>query len=126
VLLLTPLPGTRLWEKMESEGRIIADAFPEDWRYYTLKYPVARYKHLSWGDLLREREVCSRAFYSYPRIIRRVFSTLWRTRKPIITLVSLVINLSCRSNYKNLCLEHDSYRGLDLSRGEAQAKQAVL
>ena len=126
VLLLTPLPGTRLWEKMESEGRIIADAFPEDWRYYTLRFPVARYKHLSWGDLLREREVCSRVFYSYPRIIRRVFSTLWRTRKPIITLVTLVNNLSCRSNYRNLCLEHDAYRGLDLSRGEAQAKQALL
>src|SRR3990172_4701915 len=35
VLFLTPLPGTRLWDRMKSEGRITLDAFPEDWKYYT-------------------------------------------------------------------------------------------
>ena len=34
VLFVTPLPGTRLWEKMEMEGRIAVNAFPEDWKYY--------------------------------------------------------------------------------------------
>ena len=126
VLFLTPLPGTRLWEKMESEGRIVADAFPEDWKYYTLRFPVARYKHLSWADLLREREACSRAFYSYPHIARRVLSTLWHARNPIITLVTLVSNLSCRSNYRNLRLDYEASRGSDLCRGEAQAKQGAL
>jgi len=46
-LFLTPLPGTRLWDKMKSEDRIALDAFPEDWKYYTLTFPVGRYKHLS-------------------------------------------------------------------------------
>ena len=125
VLLLTPLPGTRLWEKMESEGRIVADAFPEDWKYYTLRFPVARYKHLSWVALLREREACSRAFYSYPRMVRRVLGALWRTRKPLLTLIALVSNLSYRSNYRRLCLDREAYRGLDLSRGEAQERQGL-
>ena len=47
VLFLTPLPGTRLWDQMISEGRIALDTFPEDWKYYTLTFPVGRYKHLS-------------------------------------------------------------------------------
>jgi radical SAM superfamily enzyme YgiQ (UPF0313 family) len=120
VLLLTPLPGTRLWEKMASEGRIVANAFPEDWKYYTLRFPVARYKHLSWTELLREREGCAQVFYSYPRILCRVFSALWRTHNPLTALIVLVLNLSCKSNYRNWGLDHEIHRRLDLSRGEAQ------
>ena len=68
VLLLTPLPGTRVWEKMESEGRIAANSFPEDWKYFTLTFPVARHKHLSWADILREMDACDRTFYSLRRL----------------------------------------------------------
>ena len=97
VQFLTPFPGTRLWEKMELEGRIAANVFPEDWKYYTFDFPVARYKHLSCTDMLREMEACRRAFYSYPRILRRVFGNLWRRRKPII---SLVTNLTIRDSLR--------------------------
>jgi radical SAM superfamily enzyme YgiQ (UPF0313 family) len=31
VLFLTPLPGTRLWDQMKSQGRIPLDGLPEDW-----------------------------------------------------------------------------------------------
>jgi radical SAM superfamily enzyme YgiQ (UPF0313 family) len=31
-LFLTPLPGTRLWDRMKSEDRIFLDTFPEDWK----------------------------------------------------------------------------------------------
>jgi len=47
VLFLTPLPGTRLWDQMKSQGRIPLDVFPEDWKYCTLTYPVARYQPLA-------------------------------------------------------------------------------
>lgn len=117
VLLLTPLPGTRLWQRMESEGRIIAMAFPEDWKYYTLTFPVARYNHLSWTEILNENEACYRIFYSYPRIVGRLFSSLWRMRKPFRTLVSGVFNLTMRNNMvRNY---RKKFQDLDLNRGEA-------
>jgi len=94
-LFLTPLPGTRLWDQMVSEGRIGLDTFPEDWKYYTLTYPVAWYKHLSLDDIIEEMISCDREFYSMPRILRRVCINLWRRRKPLITLLG---NLSYRSN----------------------------
>ncbi|MDA2927360.1 B12-binding domain-containing radical SAM protein [Acidobacteria bacterium AH-259-G07] len=119
VLILTPLPGTSLWKKMESEGRITANNFPEDWKYYTLTFPVARYRHLSWADLVGESDACSRAFYSYPRIMRRTFRSLCGTRKPTSVLASVVSNLSCRSN---AVLYREKCQGLNLSRGEAEAK----
>lgn len=94
-LFLTPLPGTRLWDQLKSEDRIALDSFPEDWRYYTLNYPVARYKHLSLDGIIQEMVSCNRAFYSMPRILSRVWSCLWQRRKPLISLVG---NLSYRSN----------------------------
>jgi hypothetical protein len=115
VLILTPLPGTCLWKKMESEDRITANNFPEDWKYYTLNYPVARYQNLSWSDLDQEGDACSRDFYSYPRIISRVCGSLWRTRKLVSVLASLVSNLSYRSNE---LVYRDKREGVNFSRGE--------
>ena len=39
---------------LEPAVRIALDAFPEDWSYYTLTYPVARYKHLSMDRIMQE------------------------------------------------------------------------
>jgi radical SAM superfamily enzyme YgiQ (UPF0313 family) len=97
VLFLTPLPGTRLWDMMKSEERIELDGFPEDWKYYTLTFPVARYKHLSLDGIIQEMISCNRNFYSMPRILRRVWSNLWGRRQP---LISLVVNLSYRNNLR--------------------------
>jgi radical SAM superfamily enzyme YgiQ (UPF0313 family) len=107
VLFLTPLPGTRLWDQMKSEDRIALDAFPEDWRYYTLTFPVARYKHLSLDGIIEEMTSCDRRFYSMPRILRRVCSSLWHRRMP---LVSLVGNLSYRSNVRLNCKAYADFK----------------
>ena len=110
-LFLTPLPGTRLWDQMKSEGRIALDTFPEDWKYYTLTFPVARYKHLSLEGIIEEMISCDRKFYSMPRILRRMWGNLWRRRKPLITLVG---NLSYRSNLR---LNYKAYADFKRQRG---------
>jgi len=96
-LFLTPLPGTRLWHEMESQRRLIADGFPEDWKYYTLTFPVARYRHFSCREIMREMETCDGTFYSVRRIVRRVWHSVRHWRRPLIALVA---NLSYRSNIK--------------------------
>jgi radical SAM superfamily enzyme YgiQ (UPF0313 family) len=112
-LFLTPLPGTRLWDQMKLEDRIALDAFPEDWRYYTLTYPVAQYKHLSLDDIIQEMISCGRNFYSLPRILRRVWSNFWQRRQPLISLVG---NLSYRSNIRVDC---QAYADFKRQRGES-------
>ena len=116
---LTPLQGTRLWDRMESDGRITANDFPKDWEYYTLTFPVARYQHLSWADMLREMDSCNRMFYSFPRILRRTWGSFWRRRKPLIAMVS---NLSYWANER---LDRKAYREIDLSRGQSADECAV-
>ncbi len=110
-LFLTPLPGTRLWDQMKSEARIALDAFPEDWKYYTLTFPVARYKHFSLDGIIQEMISCNRKFYSLPRILRRVGSNLGHRRK---LLASLVSNLSYRRNIRVDC---KAYADFNRQRG---------
>jgi radical SAM superfamily enzyme YgiQ (UPF0313 family) len=95
VMFLTPLPGTDLWKKLEKEGRIAADRFPEDWKYYTLTLPVGRYRHLSRDEIIDEMESCNGEFYSLRGILRRVARNLWKKQQPVLTLVS---NLASRNN----------------------------
>ncbi|NQT53944.1 B12-binding domain-containing radical SAM protein [bacterium] len=97
VLFLTPLPGTRLWDKMKSEGRIALDAFPGDWKYYTLTFPVAHYAHLPLDESIDEMVRCNQQFYSLRNILSRIWSNLWRWRRPLVTLI---VNFSYRSNLR--------------------------
>jgi radical SAM superfamily enzyme YgiQ (UPF0313 family) len=94
-LFLTPLPGTRLWDELAAQGRIAADTFPEDWKHYTLTFPVAQYRHFTCADIVREMKVCDETFYSLRNTLRRVWGSMWHRRQP---LTALVANLSYRSN----------------------------
>jgi radical SAM superfamily enzyme YgiQ (UPF0313 family) len=111
VLFLTPLPGTILWDQMKMEGRIALDTFPEDWKYYTLTYPVARYRNLPLDAAIREIDSCNRTFYSIPRLIRRLSSNVLKRRAPLISLVG---NLSYRSN---ISLDRRAYANFKSQRG---------
>jgi len=118
-LFLTPLPGTRLWDQMESEGRIALDSFPDDWKYYTLTFPVARYRHLPLDTVIREMLCCNRGFYSMPRILRRVWSSFWRRCHPLISLVG---NLSYRNNFGLDCQAYADFKRQQGLRYDAARK----
>jgi radical SAM superfamily enzyme YgiQ (UPF0313 family) len=110
-LLLTPLPGTRLWERMKSQDRIAANDFPRDWQYYTLGLPTAHYSHFTWSAILEEMDSCDRRFYSLDRILRRLADSFLRRRRPLIAMVS---NLSYRNNTR---LARRNHAQLNLLRG---------
>jgi radical SAM superfamily enzyme YgiQ (UPF0313 family) len=113
-LILTPLPGTDLWKRMEEEGRIASDQFPEDWKYYTLTLPVARYQHLSRDEIINEMNVCTGKFYSLRGILRRVGRNFWKRQRPFLTLAA---NLSYRYNRRlSLNVHHEIKRAADRLR----------
>jgi radical SAM superfamily enzyme YgiQ (UPF0313 family) len=116
-LFLTPLPGTRLWDQMKADGRLALDRFPGDWDYYTLTFPVARYRHLSTDAIIGEMAACNRAFYALPHVLQRTWDSLWRRRAPLINLVG---NLSYRSNSLRDRRAHADLQRLLQRRGEAQ------
>ena len=48
---LTPLPGTRLYDRLRSEGRLLYTNYPDDWKRYDLFEAVFRPKHMSPDEL---------------------------------------------------------------------------
>jgi radical SAM superfamily enzyme YgiQ (UPF0313 family) len=114
LLYMTPLPGTRLWKEMQSAGRIAANNFPDDWKYYTLIFPVAKYKNLSWEDMIKENYEANSNFYSYRNIAKRMIKNLFHFRMFLITLIG---NLTYRNNAVTNFF--GKFSGLDLSRGKA-------
>jgi radical SAM superfamily enzyme YgiQ (UPF0313 family) len=94
-LFLTPLPGTRLWDSMKADDRVLLDRTPEDWQHYTLALPVARYALLTTEQIIAEMDECTQRFYSMPGILRRVAAEVWGGRQPFRGLIS---NLAFRKN----------------------------
>jgi hypothetical protein len=92
---------------MKAEGRIVLDKFPEDWRYYTLTFPAARYRNLSLDEALGEMSSCDYDFYSVRHIARRVWGNLWRWRHPFISFVG---NISYRANLRTTQRAYEDFR----------------
>jgi radical SAM superfamily enzyme YgiQ (UPF0313 family) len=112
VLFLTPLPGTRLWDKMKAEGRITLNTFPHDWQYYTLTFPMARYTNLTLDQSIDEMLTCGEKFYSLSHVLSRIARNLVRWRKPFVTAVA---NFSYRSN---LALDRKAYANFRREHGD--------
>ncbi len=114
VLFLTPLPGTKLWNQMEAEGRVVANNFPSDWRYYTLNCPVAHYRNFTSREIMEEMNACGRTFYSYGEIARRALRCLYQGRNLIVALMG---NLSNRGNLR---FDEDLFERLSHASPEPQ------
>jgi radical SAM superfamily enzyme YgiQ (UPF0313 family) len=66
--ILTPFPGTRLFERLEEEGRI----FHKDWRKYDTKYVVFSPSKMSPEELLEGYRKVVREVYSFESILKKL------------------------------------------------------
>ena len=121
VSFLTPFPGTRVWERLEAQGRLITNNYPDDWQYYTFCYPVSRYKNLSWSEAIEEIDDCYRNFFAIPRILRRTVEWLFRTRSLTATMVMLAVNFACRNTQR---MDSVACRDYWRNRGECEQLDA--
>jgi radical SAM superfamily enzyme YgiQ (UPF0313 family) len=51
--ILTPLPGTDDFARMDRDGRILFRDWPEDWAKYTLSFPVTSFPNTTGANLMR-------------------------------------------------------------------------
>ena len=77
--ILTPFPGTPLFQRMEAEGRILT----RDWRKYNSRSDVVyQPKHMSPAELLEGFRYANERFYGLPSIFKRLSRSrvqLWWT-----------------------------------------------
>jgi radical SAM superfamily enzyme YgiQ (UPF0313 family) len=123
VLFLTPLPGTRLWDEMSADGRIDKVDFPEDWKYYTLNYPVARYKHLSLEQIVQEMTECNATFYSTANILSRFSGNLLAGRNAVYGMLS---NVTSRRNSRRFAQIHAAMWPAEAGADGGQAPEGAI
>ena len=83
--ILTPFPGTRLYQRLEAEGRILT----RDWSKYNGRADVVfRPKQMSPEELLAGYRYANRRFYSWKSVCRRL------SRSPVGLPWTLPLNLA--------------------------------
>jgi radical SAM superfamily enzyme YgiQ (UPF0313 family) len=85
--ILTPLPGTGLFEKIKEEGRLIHTNFPNDWQRYDFVEPTIQHPTMDPETLLREISKAYSAIYSRPLIAWKTIRTLFSTRDFMATMM---------------------------------------
>ncbi len=64
--ILTPYPGTKLYQEMETQGRLITN----DWSLYDTRHVVYKTKNLSPSQLEEGYNWAYEEFYRWPNIVR--------------------------------------------------------
>jgi radical SAM superfamily enzyme YgiQ (UPF0313 family) len=83
-MILTPLPGTETYQKLESEGRILHKM----WHYYDGLHAVFQPKNMTPFELQQGMLASFEEFYSYTRLLNEALNTVYD--KTIGKIASLV------------------------------------
>jgi len=94
VNILTPFPGTPLFDGLEKEERILT----RDWSKYNLTTVVFKPKNMTEKELFEGARKVTKEFYSLPNVIIRA-SKILMTSKRISGIMSASSNFSHRGYY---------------------------
>jgi radical SAM superfamily enzyme YgiQ (UPF0313 family) len=98
---LTPLPGTRLFERYRAEGRLLYTDFPQDWDHYDMTEVIHRPRGMSEAELADFMVSGNRKMYAWPVLIRKAIGTLIHTHNGMAAMFAWSSNV----NYRNVGME---------------------
>jgi radical SAM superfamily enzyme YgiQ (UPF0313 family) len=99
--VMTPLPGTKLFEQLTREDRIVFNRYPDDWIQYSLGTLVYRLKGASPAEFAAGWKRMIDFIYSKHKVMRRTVGTLFRTMHLSSAYVSWRLNNAYRHAYLN-------------------------
>ena len=99
--ILTPLPGTPLFDRMQKEGRLIHNNFPEDWSRYDFVEVVFKPKLMTHQELTEEVTSAWEKLYDLIKLKRKFIEAIKSTKNPVSATWSYNSNLQ----YHNLVFE---------------------
>ena len=95
---LTPLPGTRLFNRLRDEGRLLYTDFPADWEHYDLSEVIYKPALMTAQEFSAVGRECASRIYSRRSIRRKFAETLHATKN----LAAAGLAYSSNINYRNL------------------------
>lgn len=100
--ILTPLPGTRLFNDLVKSNRLLYTRFPEDWKNYDMTELTYRLSKMGSHEFYKVYKKNSEKFYSRFNLTRLFFRT-WMATKSI---EAANWALSSNMNYRNVSINN--------------------
>ena len=100
VTFLTPLPGTRLFDRLGNEDRLLYTDFPRDWERYDMTEVLHRPHGMEQDVLSQMMRKCTRRMYAWPVLVWKAMQTWRRTHDSMATMFAWQSNI----NYRNVAL----------------------
>ncbi len=104
--VLTPLPGTRLFDQMAKDGKIVLNNYPEDWQHYHFGKVVFKHDLMDHKTITTEISNNWDKLYNENTLKKKFIRTLKQTKSPVAGIWSYGSNLQ----YYNLVFEKDDSR----------------
>ena len=98
ITYLTPLPGTRVFDKLKNEGRLLYTDFPSDWVHYDMTEVTYKPLSMSHEELTKTMQESTRQLYSRWAIRRKFMKTWLATRSFTTAMWAYTSN----KNYRNV------------------------
>ncbi len=95
---LTPLPGTRLYARLQEDKRLLYTDFPGDWSHYDMTQVVHRPLSMTEEEFAAGVLHGNRKLYAWPVILRKALQCLLSTRN----LTAFMFALQSNVNYRNV------------------------
>ncbi|MBN1895843.1 B12-binding domain-containing radical SAM protein [bacterium] len=99
---LTPLPGTRLFDRYQRSERLLYTGFPKDWEHYDMTEAVHRPAGMDPGQLMNRMDQLNQRIYAWPVLLRKAFFTLLHTRDMTATMFAWNSNINYRNVGRNI------------------------
>jgi len=78
--ILTPLPGTVLYDRMKSRNRIVLRDYPSDWQHYHCMLATSDTATMDHREIDAAMNDIWMSLYNKEAMRRKMFRTLWNTR----------------------------------------------
>jgi len=105
-MILTPLPGTPLFTRMQKEDRLIYNNFPEDWAHFNFVEVTYKPKLMTVSKFEKSVHNAWHTIYDEKTLKRKFIGALKSTRNPVSATWSYNSNL----HYHSLVFEHKKER----------------
>ncbi len=99
--VMTPLPGTRIFERMRAEGRLMCTDFPRHWQHFHFSDVVFRPSHMTEQELAGETDRAYARMSDLSYLRKRFLRSWWNTK----SLRSAVWAWNSNLNYRSIARE---------------------
>ncbi|HNQ60446.1 MAG TPA: radical SAM protein [Bacteroidales bacterium] len=114
---ITPLPGTRLFKRLQQENRILANHPPHSWKYFHFSDVVFRPAEMQAHELADNLWMAYQKIFSLKTLRMKFLRTLWNTKNLRTSVWAWNSNL----NYRAVSMEEPPAVGHDIQNTSSEA-----